>query len=292
MLLQRVGKVLLDRVDAVQTGYRFDVQLHQFTLHTLQEEYRFRNRALVEIFADFTYVFPRTWRALILTEACSCAGVRDGALALLASIFNEDQWWVARSGNSVICKSHGIPEGSKLGPACFNLLPNTLVQRLRNSNCGVMTTGWVPAVWASYSWSGKGVPDQSETALLALKIRYNLPVPPVSALASELSLEVTCVRALDLYDSNRIPVLFHVDDPVFLASSRGEASRVLSIVSTWAYDCRTSLHLGATKTVVMGFSGDSSSSNFLEHSLLFPSCPPVLPTTLAQMSNHKWLGLR
>ena len=40
----------------------------------------------------------------------------------------------------------------------------------------------------------------------------------------------TCARALDLASGCTVPVLFHVDDPVFLASSRGEANRVLRVI--------------------------------------------------------------
>ena len=135
--------------------------LHQFSLYTLQDEYRFWNRAFVEIFADFAHAFPSAWRALILAEAKVSAGVRDGALALLASILKEDFWRITLSGDSVVHRSHGIPEGSKFGPACFNLIPNTLISRLRQANCGVATSGWVPAVWASHKWTGRGVPNQA-----------------------------------------------------------------------------------------------------------------------------------
>ena len=89
--------------------------LHQFSLYTLQDEYRFWNRAFVEIFADFVHAFPSAWRALILAEAKISAGVRDGALALLASILKEDFWRITLSGDSgdsVVHRSHGIPEGS------------------------------------------------------------------------------------------------------------------------------------------------------------------------------------
>ena len=75
------------------------------------------------------------------------------------------------------------------------------------------------------------MPDQEETALLALKISGRLPVPSAAAPTSSPTLEATCARVLDLYDPNRIPVLFHAVDPVFLASSRGECLRMLSIVT-------------------------------------------------------------
>ncbi|OLQ15171.1 hypothetical protein AK812_SmicGene624 [Symbiodinium microadriaticum] len=56
----------------------------------------------------------------------------------------------------------------------------------------------------------------------------------------DCDLEAACARALDITSDVRIPVLFHADDPVFLASSRGEANRVLSIVRS-AEVCRAEL---------------------------------------------------
>jgi len=64
---------------------------------------------------------------------------RDGALTLLASILKEGYLRIALGGDSVLHRSRGIPEGSKF------LLPNTLISRLRQANCGVAMSGWVPA---------------------------------------------------------------------------------------------------------------------------------------------------
>ena len=63
--------------------------LHQFSLYTLQDGYRCWERAFVHFFADFVLAFPSAWSALILAEAKVSAGVRDGALALLASILKD-----------------------------------------------------------------------------------------------------------------------------------------------------------------------------------------------------------
>ena len=117
-------------------------------------------------------------------------------------------------------------------------------------------------------------------------------LPPACALRQSPSLGATCARALDLRDPHRIPVLFHADDPVFLASSRGEAVRVLSIVADWAYDVKASLHLGSSKTVVQGFSGSTERPTFLAQPVFFPCRPPALPAPFMQVSSHKWLGLR
>ena len=96
---------------------------------------------------------------------------------MLASILKEDYWRITLSGDSVVHRSHGIPEGSKLGPPCFNLLPNTLISRLRPANCGVATSGWVPAAWASHKWTGQGVPNQAEAAILARRVANQETLP-------------------------------------------------------------------------------------------------------------------
>ena len=52
---------------------------------------------------------------------------------------------------------------------------------------------------------------------------------------------------------DRVPVLLHADDPVFVASSRGEATRTLQVIASWALDVRVELHLESSKTVVQIF---------------------------------------
>ena len=58
-------------------------------------------------------------------------------------------------------------------------------------------------------------------------------------------------RALDLVSAYTVPVLFHADDPVFLASNRGEANRVLLVISSWCGKYKASLHVSSNKTVAM-----------------------------------------
>ena len=114
----------------------------------------------------------------------------------------------------------------------------------------------------------------------------------MAELAASPDLEATCARALDLYDPHRIPILLHADDPVFLASSRGEACRVLSVVASWARKTKASFHLGSTKTVVQGFCADSRAPCFLDPPLPFPRPFPEFPAPLQRVNFHKWLGLR
>ena len=142
--MTHIGKLLFDAVDPLQTGYRFDVQFHQFTLYILQDDYRFHQRAFIEIFADLVHAFPRAWRNLILAEASDTTKITIGALALLAAILEEDFWRITLNGDSITQTVQGIPEGRKLGPACFNLIPNTFVMMLKEAKCGVASTGRVP----------------------------------------------------------------------------------------------------------------------------------------------------
>ena len=64
-------------------------------------------------------------------------------------------------GDSITGTCEGIPEGSKYGPAAFNLLPDVLVKDLLRSACGISFSAKVPAAWAGHHWTGKGFPDQS-----------------------------------------------------------------------------------------------------------------------------------
>ena len=137
LLLGRINPLLHRSLEWFQTGYRFDVRNHHFTLSCLQHEYQHWNRCFIAVFADFVHAFPRGWRAAILEECHDCAGLRDGALALLGSIMERDCWRITLSGDSIVSTCEGIPEGSKYGPSCFNLLPNTLVKDFISANCGV-----------------------------------------------------------------------------------------------------------------------------------------------------------
>ena len=217
---------------------------------------------------------------------------RDGALTLLASILKEGYLRIALGGDSVLHRSRGIPEGSKLGPACLLLLPNTLISRLRQANCGVAMSGWVPAAWASHKWTGQGVPNQAEAAILARRVA-NQETLPSTCPQSSRHLWKQLARGLWICDPHRIPVLFI--SRWWSSVSRfqsGWGCAVLSIVADWVHDVKASLHLGSNTTVVQGFSGSTEGPTFLAQPVFFPCRPPALPAPLMQVSSHKWLRLR
>ena len=292
ILLARLGGIIHSSLDDVQTGYRYDMFHHQLTLSILQDDYRHFNRTLFVVFADFVHAFPRAWRDLLLVEARETAGIRDGALALLAAIMKQDAWRVALSGTSVVTLTEGIPEGSKYGPQCFCLLPNTLVKKLREEKCGIATCGWVPDAWAAHVWSGSGTPDQAAAESIAQCIRLGHPIPSARSLRECPNCEATCARALDLLQADRVPVLLHADDPVFVASSRGEATRTLQVIASWAIDVKVELHLGSSKTVVQILHPPGYCNRAVARPLLFPRRPPLFPAPLEEVKVHKWLGLR
>jgi hypothetical protein len=86
-------------------------------------------------------------------------GLKDGAFALLGSIMKKDVWRISLSGDSCLSTTGGIPEGSKYGPPCFNLLPNSLIKRLQAEQCGISTVTDVPQVWKGHVWTGRGSPN-------------------------------------------------------------------------------------------------------------------------------------
>ena len=110
LLIDRIAPNLHKAVDYVQTGYRFDVAHHHYTLFEVQTSYVHYNRTLFKLFADQVHAFPRTWRAVLLTEAADAGELRDGCLALLGSIMSSDMFVVPMSGFSCVKLVEGLPE--------------------------------------------------------------------------------------------------------------------------------------------------------------------------------------
>ena len=148
-------------------------------------------------------------------------GISDGAFTLAASIMEFDVWLILLSGLQRVLLYQGAPEGSKYGPKFFNLLPDTLIRKLVENGCGAASSGWTPASWCEHSWVGQGSPVPGTVARLLAALREELPLPGVLWLAQHPDNEASASRALDLLDSSRVPILFHCDDPIFPASSRG-----------------------------------------------------------------------
>ena len=93
--------------------------------------------------------------------------------------------------------------------------------------------------------------------------------------------------ALDITSDVRIPVLFHADDPVFLASSRGEANRVLSIVRTWASKYKATLHLAKHKTTAMVLPASTHSARAQVLPLRYLPVGQSMPCPISWAHSHK-----
>ena len=221
IILVRFGNSVDESLLWFQTGYRFDVANHQLSLSVLQDSYVQQGRSLFMLFGDFVHAFPRSWRAPLLIQLKVLVGISDGAFTLAASIMEFDVWLILLSGLQRVLLYQGAPEGSKYGPKFFNLLPDTLIRRLVENGCGVASSGWTPASWCEHSWVGQGSPVPGTVARLLAALREELPLPGVLWLAQHPDNEASASRALDLLDSSRVPILFHCDDPIFPASSRG-----------------------------------------------------------------------
>ena len=135
------------------------------------------------MFADFVHTFPRGWRAAILEEYHDCAGLKDGALALLGSIMEHDCSRIILSGDSIISIYEDIPKDNIYDPSCFNLLPNILMKDLISANCGVSLSAKTPAAWRGHCWTGRGTLQQAviDDAVARLNLGRSLPSPDLLA---------------------------------------------------------------------------------------------------------------
>ena len=84
------------------------------------------------------------------------------------------------------------------------------------------------------------------------------PLPPTSLLRAWPDLEAAALRALDLSAPSRMAAVFHADDPVLLASSRGEAQFTVDLCAAWAFREKVAFHVGADKTVVLVGGGEAA----------------------------------
>lgn len=188
-----------------------------------------------------------------------------GALALLCSILESDWWSVTLCGSSWLPIETGMPEGCRLGPPLFNFLPDTLVVMLLEHRCGVARKAKIPAVWNDHVFRGWGCPDETITMEILSRLRSGTGLPTAEWMA-DVNNEASALGALDLLDPYRIPVLFQADDPVFLASSKGEMVRVMGVIGLWCKRYKTSLRCTSNKSVILVHSSKEACNLFSESS--------------------------
>ena len=132
-----------------QSGYVRDCGDAHLLVHELTASARDQSRPLWCVTADIWKAFPRTWRADFLDLLMRGPGIGHGCAALVDSILEWDEILVTRGGCSCVKTYEGVPEGGKLGPFGFTLLPDSLARTLLEGGFGV-----------GRSVEGRGVPRQ------------------------------------------------------------------------------------------------------------------------------------
>ena len=279
-----------------QSGFWLGVEAPQLLLFEITALAVSLGLPLWAIFGDFLKAFPKTWRELAVCIVAERRSVSHGALALLGSILQEDTLHVWHSGASVVKITQGMPEGGSVGNLLYTSVPDTLVRALLADGHGIGLGITIPSCWQNRSWSGLGTPDMQRAAELARHISAGLPLPSIADLDNDCTLEACALKALDLSAPRRLVAVLQCDDPVLLASSRGEANVVLAKLARWCWHSKSVFHVGADKTVGMVLSGQLlGSCDGSLHPLHLPdrgdTCAPGEGAALSFKAVHKWLGL-
>ena len=155
-----------------------------------------------------------------------------------------------------------------------------LVRQLNRKSLGVGIGVIVPQAWSGHRWEGSGRLDNSLVDCLRSRLRGGGSLPPVQLLASWPDLESAALRAMDLEAPERLPCLFHADDPLFVGSSQGALSEMLEVVEEWCASCGAAFHVSAKKTVLM-------SNLQVTPSVAWVAYGGIL---LIYVTEHRWLG--
>ena len=145
----------------------------------------------------------------------------------------------------------------------------------------------MPHAWANHLWNCTGAPCNALVHILVDQITVGCQLPSPQLLSLWPTMEASAARALDLVATSRTPVLFHADDPLFLASSWGEMQRTLSIAAAWAPAHNVVFHTSETKSVAL-LPNDSAAS---AARLFLPNPDTEGFTALHYKEIHKWLGM-
>ena len=129
-------------------------------------------------------------------------------------------------------------------------------------------------------WCGSGTPVDSVVASLRMRLRSGGSLPPSTLFDNWPDLEASAARALDLESETRLACMFHADDPIFFASSKGAMQHLLNVVSSWAREVGAAFHVGPKKSIAMVIG-----SRPCDAELTFEGC------RLAFVDAHRWLGV-
>ena len=276
-----------------QSGFVRGCEDPQLLLHEIMADALSLGLCLWMLMGDFQKAFPKTWRHDLL----SIIGARDvdgGMFACLCNFFLWDEVVICQAGTSSAVVHEGLPEGGTIGTTLYTTLPDTLVKELLSHGFGLGLDRKVPEAWVGHRWIGMGTPQNHLVQRLLIDIKSGHPLPNVSSLRAWADLEASALKVMDLLSERRLVAIFHADDPVTLASSKGDLQNSTDILSDWASRHRASFHSGKAKSVVVPvFEGCTASH---------PACAE--PVTLARRCNgqlqrvplvytlsHRWLGL-
>ena len=237
--------------------------------------------------------FPKTSRSDLLNiigQSC----IEGGTLASLCGIFQWDEVVVLLSGTSAVTVNDGIPEGGTLGTTLYTCLPDSLVKELLSLGMGIGLKRTVPPAWAGHVWKGSGTPCTNLVRRLLLDVKDGRLLPEPDALQAWPDLEASALKVIDLLSAERLAALLHADDPVFLASSRGELQNMLDVIADWAHRHKATFHTGKAKSVVMPiYQGCDESAIASLAQVDMIKREEGVPTRVALhvTLSHRWLGL-
>ena len=280
-----------------QSGFMYGVEEAQCLLLEWCAEALRTGRSLWAVMGDFIKAFPRAWREHLSLLLADRRAITGGCLELLCSIMEEDTVHIWHSGTSSVPIAQGIPEGGTIGTTCYTSIPDVFVRQLLAMGHGVGLPVVVPEMWSGIRWAGMGCPDMTVAWDLAARIKAGQSLPAAEALVGSEVLEASALKAMDLAAPRRLAAIVHCDDPVLLASSRGEMNMILSLLAEWCFDHKAEFHLGDAKTIVMVTSGSQHGVDVLPtgKKVTLPDRPPWTPGTgqaLCPRSTHRYFGLK
>ena len=291
LLTRRLLPAVRLRLRPGQSGYARGVEDPILLLHEICATRLTASLCTWYAMGDFVKAFPRVWREDLLTIMRGVTTCSGGTFALLADILQKDVVSVWLSGASDVLVVQGIPEGGNVGTLTYVTVPDTLVRELEENKHGVGVGMTVPAAWESHVWSGCGRPITSLVGDLVHCLSAGLPLPSVRLLDNWPDLEASAARALDLIAPLRLVSIFHVDDPVLLASSAGALEDMLETVSDWALRHNARFHQGPAKTVVLVTCAEAvrERTDAVEVRMRSTDVPGMVRLTRKDV--HKWLGV-
>jgi hypothetical protein len=268
-----------------QSGYVRDVADAHLLLDAILSFRKQHNLPLFMLPGDFVKAFPRVLREDLLLLLNRQAKLRGGCFLLMVDIFSLDLLVVPVSGCSRVDVVTGLPEGGVAGPLTYTTLPDSLARKLHDKGFGVALRPVVPRQWEKRCWNGAGTPRRDLVDAIRHALQNGGAIPPPEALDSDLQLEASALKAMDLA-GDRLSGIWHADDPLFLASSAGDLQALVLELAEWAQEHNAKFHVGNTKTVAMCW----RTSEGPLPALTFPALGRASAQAICYKTMQKWLG--